>query len=101
MQNSNTSSSPADPTFAGEQPVGEGNMGEAQTVSITSDPRLRIFSLVINILVVSELFIAMYFAAQDQDRLTPIFFKVFFSLLIPTLVAAFVGRRLLARKGGR
>ncbi len=72
-------------------------MGEAQKVSLTASPRLRLFALLINVLVVSELCVAMYFAQQTPDRLTPVFFKVFFSLLVPTLVAAVVGRRLIAK----
>lgn len=75
----------------------EAAMGEAQKVSLTSSPRLRMFAVLINVLVVSELFVAMYFAQQTPVRLTPVFFKIFFSLLVPTLVAAYVGRRLIAR----
>lgn len=75
----------------------EPGMGEAQKVSLTSSPRMRLFALLINVMVVSELCVAMYFAQQTPDRLTPVFFKVFFSLLVPTLVAAVVGRRLIAK----
>lgn len=72
-------------------------MGEAQKVSLSSNPRMRLFAVLINFLVISELCVAMYFAQQTPDRLTPVFFKVFFSLLVPTLVAAVVGRRLIAK----
>ena len=75
----------------------EPGMGEAQKVSLAHSPRLRLFALLINVLVVSELVVSMYFAQQTPDRLTPVFFKVFFSLLVPTLVVAIVGRRLIAR----
>lgn len=75
----------------------EAAMGEAQKVSLTSSPRLRMFAILINVLVLTELFVAMYFAQQTPARLTPVFFKIFFSLLVPTLVVAFVGRRLIAR----
>ncbi|MDR0339202.1 MAG: hypothetical protein LBH65_02870 [Desulfovibrio sp.] len=75
----------------------ERGMGEAQRVSLTASPRMRLFAVVINFLVISELFVAMYFASQTPDRLTPVFFKIFFGLLVPTLVVAFVGRRLIAK----
>lgn len=84
-------------THGGE--YGEPGFGEAQKVSLSSDPRLRLLSIVINLLVVSELFIAMYFASQNPDTLTPTFFTIFFSLLIPTIIGAIVGRRLIARAG--
>lgn len=75
----------------------EKGMGEGQTVSLTTSPRLRLFAMLINLLVVSEVFVAMYFAAQTPDRLTPVFFKIFFSLLVPTLMLAFFGRRYIAK----
>lgn len=81
----------------GEQAYEERGMGEAQKVSLTSSPRLKLFALFINILVISELFVAMYFANQTPARLTPVFFKIFFSLLLPTLLLAFAGRRLIAK----
>ena len=80
-----------------EPAMQESGMGEAQKVSLTSSPRMKLFALLINLLVLTELTIAMYFAAQDQDRLTPVFFKIFFSLLVPTVIGAIVGRRLIAR----
>ena len=75
----------------------EKGMGEAQKVSLATSPRLRLFAMFINLLVVSELFVAMYFASQTPDRLTPVFFTIFFSLLAPTLVLAFFGRRCIAK----
>lgn len=75
----------------------EGGYGQAQRVSLTASPRMRLFAVLINFMVISELFVAMYFANQTPDRLTPVFFKIFFSLLAPTLVLAIVGRRLIAK----
>lgn len=80
-----------------DEKTDEKGMGEAQKVSLTTSPRLRLFAMFINVLVVSELFVAMYFATQTPDRLTPVFFKIFFSLLLPTLVLAFLGRRHIAK----
>ena len=73
-------------------------MGEAEGVEIASGLHRRILTVVVNLLVLTELFVAMYFAAKDMDTLTPVFFKVFFSLLVPTLVGAWVARRFLSRR---
>jgi hypothetical protein len=51
----------------------------------------------VNFFVLAELCVAMYMAAQEPDEFTPVFFKVFFSLLAPTLVLAAVGKRLLPK----
>lgn len=75
----------------------ERGMGEAQKVSLATSPRLRLFALFINLVVLIEVAVAMFFAAQDPDRLTPVFFKIFFILLLPTLVIAFLGRRHIAK----
>ncbi len=71
--------------------------GAGQRVSLTTSPRLRLFALCINILVLAELFVAMFFASQQPDSLTPVFFKTFFCMLAPTLVAALVGRRIITK----
>ena len=84
-----------------EMPMDEGGMGEAQKVSLSTSPRMRLFALCINLLVLTELTVAMYFAAQNPDKLTPVFFKIFFSLLVPTIIGAIVGRRLIARADQR
>lgn len=80
-----------------EESMHQPGMGEAQKVSITGSPRLRLFALLINVLVIAELCVAMYFAQQVPEQITPIFFKVLFSLLVPTIILAAVGRRLIAK----
>lgn len=80
-----------------EADVEEPGMGEAQKVSLSSSPRMKLFALAINVLVLLELTLSMYLASLDPDRLTPIFFKTFFTMLVPTIVFAFIGRRLIAR----
>lgn len=94
MQNAHLSQPPLVREAVAEQ---QSAMGEAQHVNLASSPRLRLFAVCINLLVILELCIAMYMASLDQSRLTPIFFKVFFSMLVPTLIGAAVGRRLIAR----
>lgn len=48
----------------------------------------------VNVLVIIELFISMYFAGQDPDNLNTIFLKWFLSMAIPTLL---IGRQLKKR----
>jgi hypothetical protein len=80
-----------------EELEAESRMGEAQKVSLTTSRRMRLFAIFINFLVVTEVFVAMFFASQTPDRLTPLFFSILFSLLIPTLLVAFFGRRFIAK----
>jgi hypothetical protein len=76
-------------------------LGEAQSVPLASGlPRLML-TVAVNALVLAEVFVAMYFAAQTPDEITPIFFKLFFSMLLPTLLAAFILKRVIARRGRR
>jgi hypothetical protein len=77
----------------------QSRIGEAQQVSLATSKKLRIFAIIINFLVVTEVFVAMFFASQTPDRLTPIFFTILFSQLVPTLLLAFFGRRHLAKAG--
>ena len=84
-----------------ETPLEQNRIGEAQSFELTGSLHQRLLAIGINLLVIGELFIAMYFAAQDQDRLTPIFFKVFFSLLVPTLIVAFIGKWIIRARAAR
>lgn len=72
--------------------------GEAQHVELTSNLYRRILAIVANVLIIAELFVAMYFAAQDMDEITPVFFKVFFSLLIPTIIGVIIARRMISKR---
>lgn len=40
----------------------------------------------IDILILAELCISMYFAVKNPDNFTSVFFKVFLGMLIPTLI---------------
>lgn len=72
--------------------------GEAQHFEYTTSLSQKIFALVVNLLVLGELTIAMYFASKTPESMTPVFFKIFFGLLLPTLVGAiFVKRFINAR----
>ncbi len=79
----------------------EGPIGEAQAVELAHGLPRMLLTIAVNLLVLVEVFIAMYFAAQNPDEITPIFFKTLFSMLLPTLVLAFVAKRVIARRGKR
>ena len=79
----------------------EGPIGEAQSVELAHGLPRMLLTITVNVLVLAEVFIAMYFAAQNPDEITPIFFKTLFSMLVPTLVLAFVAKRIIARRGRR
>ena len=51
--------------------------------------------LAINLLMVVAVFVAMYRASLFPEDFNATFFKTIFSLLIPTLVFGFLGKRLL------
>jgi hypothetical protein len=50
--------------------------------------RQKIGVAVLDVLVLIELGISMYWANKTPDLLTPIFIKTFFVLVIPTLILA-------------
>jgi hypothetical protein len=55
----------------------------------------KLLVLAINLLMVVAVFIAMYLASLNPEDFNTIFFKTIFSLLIPTLIFGFLGKRLL------
>ena len=77
----------------------EGPIGEAQSVQVAHGLPRMLLTVAVNVLVLAEVFIAMYFAAKNPDEITPIFFKTLFSMLLPTLVLAFIAKRVIARRG--
>ena len=99
-RSSDTVPSPAD-VIAGASPEhpSEAPIGEAQTVPLAHGLPRMLLTVTVNLLVLAEVFIAMYFAARNPDELTPVFFTILFSLLLPTLVLAYAAKRILARRG--
>jgi len=75
-----------------QAPLGAGQPVQA---SVTLPNLIRLAA--INILVLTDLCVAMYMAAQNREEFTPVFFKVFFSLLVPILVLALVSKRFIRR----
>ncbi len=55
----------------------------------------KLLVISVNCLILIALFIAMYRASLYPDNFNVTFFKTIFSLLIPTLVLGFIGKRLL------
>jgi hypothetical protein len=51
--------------------------------------------IAVDVLVLAELAAAMYMAAGDPDHFTLTFLKTFFGLLIPTLIAGLLAKRLV------
>jgi len=58
----------------------------------------KLLAVGINCLVIAFLFIAMYRASLYPDDFTIVFFKTLFSLLIPTLLLSFFGKRFLGKR---
>jgi hypothetical protein len=89
------------PPPSGEEhapPAEEAPMGAAQYVHIEFSPAHLIRVVIVNILVLAELCAAMYMANQNPEEFTPTFFKVFFSLLAPTLILAAISKRFVRPK---
>lgn len=91
-----------DMPYAADGPSGhasDGPIGEAQAVQLAHGLPRMLLTIAVNLLVLAEVFIAMYFAAKTPDEITPIFFKTLFSMLLPTLVMAAIAKRIIARRG--
>ena len=70
------------------QEVGHRRSKGEQRGSIRMNLRQKIAVVVVDILVLVELCISIYFANLDADNFTPVFLKAFLGMLIPTLIAA-------------
>jgi hypothetical protein len=71
--------------------------GGAEEVNLVSSTYQKILAVSANLLILIELTIAMFFAAKAGDDFQPVFLKIFFSMLIPTLVAWIIAKKLLTR----
>ena len=76
-----------------EAPLGA---GQQVHTSITLPHVIRL--VIVNVLVLVELCVAMYMANENPEEFTPVFFKVFFSLLVPTLILGTVSKRFVRSK---
>jgi hypothetical protein len=87
--------------MSGEEPRPEQEetpLGAAQQVQVTLTLPHIIRVVTVNVLVLVELCIAMHMASQNPEEFTPVFFKVFFSLLVPTLILGVVSKRFIRPK---
>lgn len=75
----------------------EAPLGAPQQVRMDFSLPHLIRIVTVNVLVLAELCIAMHMAYQHPEEFQPVFFKVFFSLLVPTLILASIAKRLMAR----
>lgn len=70
-------------------------MDPTSEVNVANSPRHWMLVIVMNVLVLAELCIAMYLAASGTEDFTATFMKVFFGMLIPTLVVGSLAKRRL------
>jgi len=76
----------------------EAPMGAPQPVHMDFSPPHIIRIVTVNVLVLAEVCIAMYIASgQSPEEFQPVFLKVFFGLLVPTLILASIAKRLMKR----
>jgi len=89
----------APPLFPGEDaPEQQAPLGAGQEVQTVATLPQVIRVVIVNVLVLAELCAAMYQAAQSPDEFTPVFFRVFFLLLVPTLILAAISKRFVVRR---
>jgi len=50
--------------------------------------RQKVAVAVLDVVLIAEVCISLYLGNQEPDRLTPVFLKSFFAMVIPTLIIA-------------
>ncbi len=60
--------------------------------------RQKVAVIAMDVMIIAELCISIIFANQDVENFNPIFFKYFFSMLIPTLIIARIAVKRLRSK---
>lgn len=74
------------------------NDDDQTAVGVAMNLPQKIAVVILNLTILTELSFSLYLASQDQANLTAIFLKCFFTMLIPTVIAAKV---LIKRLGDR
>ena len=98
LNGSNMSGTPPSPSEEHMPEHAEAPMGAPQPVHMDFSLPHLIRIVTVNVLVLAELCIAMYIAnGQGPEEFQPVFLKVFFSLLVPTLILASIAKRLMNR----
>ncbi len=70
-------------------------MDPLSEVGVADNPRHWLLVIVMNVLVLTELCVAMYLAVSSGEDFTATFMKAFFGMLIPTLVIGGLAKRRL------
>ena len=70
-------------------------MDPINEINMEGSPRHWILVIAMNVLVLSELCLSMYLAVSSTEDFTATFIKVFFGMLIPTLVIGALAKRRL------
>lgn len=70
-------------------------MDPLSEVGVADTSRHWLLVIVMNVLVLTELCVAMYMAVSSGDDFTATFLKTFFGMLIPTLVIGGLAKRRL------
>ena len=70
-------------------------MDPINEVDVAKNPRHWLLVIVMDVLVLTELCVAMYVAASSPEDFTATFMKAFFGMLIPTLVIGALAKRRL------
>jgi hypothetical protein len=50
--------------------------------------RQKVAVAILDVVVIAQLCVSMYFAAQEPNNLTPVFLKSFLTMVVPTLLLA-------------
>jgi len=70
-------------------------IGAAEPVQTTLSPPHIIRLVIVNTLVLAQLCLAISIAAQHPEEMVPVFYRVFLSLLLPTLILGTYSKRFL------
>jgi hypothetical protein len=70
-------------------------MDPINEINMEGSPRHWMLVIVMNVLVLAELCLSMYLAVSSTEDFTATFIKVFFGMLIPTLVIGALAKRRL------
>ncbi len=65
---------------------------DSEEVSIVTHKYLKLIPFIFNIVILLSVFVAMYFAAQQPEKLTEIFFSIFLTAFIITIICAWVAK---------
>ena len=68
---------------------------EEKEPEVARHPKQWVLVVCVDILVIAELCLAMYYSSTYSDNFELSFMKSFFGMLLPTLILAYLGKRFL------